>query len=122
LGSDISAGNSSLLGELPGLPGLGGAPGPAGVAAADIPEEDEDMDNLVSPGNDSAKSYPKMDEYSSYGEDSFDMSAASEALSGVSDGRIASTAGVSIVASDHSADGSGCLESYGVDYMEDFKT
>ena len=119
-GSDNSAGNSSLLGELPGLPGLGGAPGPA--AAADIPEEDEDMDNLVSPGNDSAKSYPKMDEYSSYGEDSFDMSAASEALSGVSDGRIASTAGVSIVASDHSADGSGCLESYGVDYMEDFKT
>ena len=28
--------------------------------------------------------------------------------------------GVSIVASDHSADGSGALEQYGVDYMEDF--
>lgn len=116
---DNPGGNSSLLGELPGLPGLGGAQEQAG--AADIPEE-EDMDSLVSPGNDSAKSYPKMDEYSSYGEDSFDMSAASEALSGVSDARTATTAGVSIVASDHSADGSGCLESYGVDYMEDFKT
>jgi hypothetical protein len=101
------AATSSLLGELPGLPGQG----------SDIPEED--IDHLASPGNESAKSYSRMDEYSSYGEESFDMSAASEALS---DGRtLASTAtGVSIVASDHSADGSGCLESYGVDYMEDF--
>ena len=76
------------------------------------------MDNLASPGNESARSYPRMDEYSSYGEESFEMSAASEAQS---DGHaLTSTTGVSIVASDHSADGSGCLESYGVDYMEDF--
>ena len=111
----MQAASSSLLGELPGLPGVAGQHAQQ-QGGSHVPEEH--IEDLASPGNESARSYPRMDEYSSYGEESFEMSAASEAQS---DGHaLASTTGVSIVASDHSADGSGCLESYGVDYMEDF--